>query len=133
MKFKKFEKKDRSSFNYWFNHWKAYNWVAWRLGVWSPRFLLHDIEKPWLMWLWKDYPKVQKYHRTHSRHHLAYQGKKERDWLGIVLDWECSRYTKIASPRTARQEAERVEREGTIQEATMVRRHIYPVLIELGL
>jgi len=52
------------------------------------------------------YEKVQKFHRTHSRHHLEYPG--ERDWEAMVIDWECSRYTKQASPRTAKEELERL-------------------------
>jgi len=52
------------------------------------------------------YEKVQKFHRLHSRHHLEYPG--ERDWEAMIIDWECSRYTKQASPRTAKEELERL-------------------------
>src|SRR5574344_1786585 len=45
---KKFKKEDKSSFPYWFSHWCAFQLVALSLGVWRPRHLLHDIEKPWL-------------------------------------------------------------------------------------
>ena len=66
MKFRKFDKEDRSTLPYWFNHWKAYNWVAWNLGVWKPKYLLHDIEKPWLKFFWGDYKRVQKWHKYHQ-------------------------------------------------------------------
>lgn len=101
-KFKKFTKEQRSSFSYWFNHWKAFNLVAKELHCWKLKYLFHDFEKPWLK-LFMDYPKVQKWHRTHNAHHLEYN--KEKDYEAMVIDWECSRYTKYAAPRTALQEA----------------------------
>lgn len=105
-KFKKFEKDERSSFSYWFNHWKAFNAVAKELGVWKLKYLFHDIEKPWLKLFMRDYKKVQKWHREHSAHHLEYKEAKTRgyDYEAMVIDWECSRYTKVASPRTALEE-----------------------------
>ena len=41
--FKKFDKGQRSSFKYWFNHYKAYNLTAIALGVVKPKYVLHDI------------------------------------------------------------------------------------------
>lgn len=102
-KFKKFTKEQRSSFSYWYNHWKAFNLVAKELHCWKLKYLFHDIEKPWLKLIWGDYKKVQKWHRTHNAHHLEYP--KEKDYEAMVIDWECSRYTKYAAPRTALQEA----------------------------
>lgn len=104
VKFKKFDKSQRSSFSYWFWHFLAFNLVAIELKAWKPKYLFHDIEKPWLKLIWRDYSKVQKWHRTHNSHHLEYKG--ERDWPAMVIDWECSRYTKYAAPRTAIEEAE---------------------------
>ena len=100
-----FSKEDRSSFPYWFAHWCAFNMVALVCKRWKFKYLFHDIEKPWLK-LFMPYEKVQKFHRLHSRHHLEYPG--ERDWEAMVIDWECSRYTKQASPRTAKEELERL-------------------------
>ena len=54
-----FSKSERSSFKQWFAHWCAHKMTALNLGMWKPKYLLHDIEKPWLMLLWKDYNKVQ--------------------------------------------------------------------------
>lgn len=59
MKFKKFDIKDKSKFSYWFWHWLAYNYTAVKLHAWRPKFLLHDIEKPWLKLIWGDYDKVK--------------------------------------------------------------------------
>lgn len=58
------------------------------------------------MLLWKDYNRVQKYHRSHNRHHLEYNGDKEYDFEAMVIDWECSRFTKSAAQLNARQEYE---------------------------
>ncbi len=102
-RYRKFDKSERSSFSYWFWHWKAFNKVAIELGVWKLKYLFHDIEKPFLKMFWRDYKKVQKWHRTHNRHHLEYKG--EKDFEAMVIDWECSRYTKENCPRNAIQEA----------------------------
>ena len=92
--FKQFDKGARSSFSYWFNHWKAFNLTAYYLGVWKFKYLFHDIEKPWMK-LFCDYKTVQKWHRTHNRHHAQYKGGIGKiDWEGLIIDNECSRYTK---------------------------------------
>lgn len=49
-----------------------------------------------------DYKKVQKFHRKHNAHHLEYIGK--HNWIDMIIDWECSRFTKESCPRTAIQE-----------------------------
>ena len=100
-----FTKEERSTFAYWFAHWCAFNMVALNCRAWKFKYLFHDWEKPWLR-LFLPYDKVQKFHRTHSRHHLEYCGKK--DYEGMVIDWECSRFTKEASPLTAREESDRL-------------------------
>ena len=103
-----FTKAERSGFKYWFAHWCAFNMTALNLKCWKPRFLLHDIEKPWLKLILRDYKKVQKWHRYHNAHHLEYlvknvitKNKIKADWLGMVIDWECSHFTKIDSPLLA--------------------------------
>lgn len=102
-KFPKFNKDQRSTFRYWFWHYLSFNMVARELKAWRFKYLFHDIEKPWLKLILRDYKKVQKWHRVHNSHHLEYKG--ERDWQAMVIDWECSRYTKFAAPRTAIEEA----------------------------
>lgn len=101
--FKQFSKAERSSFQYWYYHWKAFNLVALSLGTWKVKYLFHDIEKPWLKLFW-DYKKVQKWHREHNSHHAEYKGGINKiDWEGMVIDNECSRYTKSEAPMTARE------------------------------
>lgn len=138
-KFKKFDKSERSNLNYWFWHWLAYNMVAWNLGVWQPKWLLHDIEKPWLKLFWGDYKRVQKWHKYHNKHHIfsgRHYGLNKVDWLAAVIDWEASRYTKNAAPRTAREEVayllEDTEKY-TDDERREISRNCYPILDYLGL
>ena len=103
-----FTKEERSGFRYWFAHWCAFQMTALNLKCWKPRYLLHDIEKPWLKLLWGDYKLVQHWHRRHNSHHLEYYFKHHKaDWQAMVIDWECSRFTKEASPLTCREEMER--------------------------
>lgn len=105
--FSMFSKKDRSSFKYWFAHWCGFQVTALNLGIWKPKYLLHDIEKPWLKLLWGgDYKKVQKWHRTHNRHHLEYglkHGWDKIDWEALMIDWECCGLSKQEAQLDARE------------------------------
>lgn len=130
---KKFKKEEHSSFSYWFAHWCAFQMVALNLKCWHPRFLLHDIEKPWLMFFLKRYDKVQLWHRRNSRHHLSYKDDSKIDWLAMVIDWECSRFTKETSPRTAYQEYLRKYNKYLYHDkdegsAIWLKEHIVPIL-----
>lgn len=93
-----FTKSERSSFSYWFAHWCAFQMTALNLHHWRPKYLLHDIEKPFLK-LFLDYEKVQKWHRTHNSHHTEYKG--QWDTYAMVIDWECSRFTKVEAQLNA--------------------------------
>jgi hypothetical protein len=138
-KLKKFDKSQRSTFEYWINHYLAYNLVAMKLGVWKPKWLLHDIEKPWLKLLWVDYKRVQKWHKHHNKHHIFYGrrgGLNKVDWLAAVIDWEASRYTKLAAQKTAREEVESLltqTEKYTDDEREEIRKNCYPILDYLGI
>jgi hypothetical protein len=106
--------------------------TALNLGVWKFKYLFHDFEKPWLMLLWKDYPRVQKWHRTHNRHHLEYAGGKVYDFEAMVIDWECSRFTKSQSPLTAKEEYEKYISDSP-DVPTWVKHGIESTIIKLGL
>lgn len=98
-----FTRDDRSSFKYWFAHWCAFQMTALNLGVWRFKYLFHDWEKPWMRIFFK-YKIVQKWHRTHRRHHSEYgeiHGFNKVDWDEMLIDWECCHYTKIAQPLNA--------------------------------
>lgn len=110
--FPKFNRNERATFKYTFWHWMAFNLVAKELNAWKFKYLFHDIEKPWLKLILRDYSKVQKWHRAHNSHHLEYKG--DRDWEGMVIDWQCGRYTKHACPRTAIEEASYKLNDGSI-------------------
>lgn len=128
-----FDKSKRAKFDYWFAHWCAFNMTALNLGIWKIKYLFHDIEKPWLMLLWKDYSRVQKWHRKHNSHHMEYEDLWDAE--SMVLDWECSRFTKTDSPKTARETYEYFVNEkykNTYYEARL-KIEVFPVLKRLSL
>ena len=131
--FEKFNQDERSSFAYWYYHWKAFNLTAFHLGCWKFKYLFHDIENPWLLLFWRSYIRVQCYHRTHSNHHLEYEYKDKIDWEALVIDWECSRFTKYASPRNAYQEMCRLKYTFPPDFYKFIEQNMMPVLIRLGL
>ena len=103
-----FGKEDKSSFPYWFAHWCSFQVCALNLGLWKPKYLFHDFEKPWLKLFWP-YKKVQKWHREHNKHHLEYglkHGWDKVDWYALMIDWECSHMSKKQCPLNAREEME---------------------------
>lgn len=96
-----FKKEDKSKFNYWFAHWCAFNMTALNIGIWKFKYLFHDIEKPFLR-LFLPYDKVKKIHRKYNKHHLEYgirKGFDKVDWEALMIDWECSQYSKLTAPR----------------------------------
>lgn len=125
-----FTPEERSTFPYWFAHWCAFNMTALNLRCWKFRFLFHDIFKPWLR-LFLPYKKVQTIHRTHSRHHAEYKGKRY-DWLGMVIDWECSLYTKSVATLNARQKME-AYKEVNPEFYAKMKPNMEPILQKLGL
>ena len=96
-----FTPEEKSGFSYYFAHLFAYNMTALNLKCWKWKYLLHDIEKPWLKLLWGDYQKVREWHRKNNRHHLTYKNPNNIDWEAMILDWECSRFTKQDSKLNA--------------------------------
>jgi hypothetical protein len=111
--YKKFTKEQRSTFPYWFWHWLAFNDVARELHVWKFHHIFHDIEKPFLRLIFP-YKKVQKWHRTHNKHHLEYRRPELRNWVDMIIDWEASGRTKYACPRNAFEEANFKLKEGSM-------------------
>lgn len=102
-KFKCFPKKERSSFPYWYYHWKAFNLVAYYLHCWRFKYLFHDIEKPWLK-LFLSYDQVQRLHRKNNSHHLDYKkGIDNIDWLALIIDNESCRFTKADAQLNSRE------------------------------
>lgn len=105
----KFTKADRSTWRYFWAHWCAFQMVAITLGVWRPKHLFHDWYKPWLKMIGLKYSFIQHFHRTHANHHLEWldgHSPASMDWISLIVDWECSQYTKEACYRNAREEME---------------------------
>ena len=136
--FSMFTKQDRSSFKYWFAHWCGFQLTALNLGIWKPKYLLHDIEKPWLKLLWKgDYKKVQNWHRTHNRHHLEYglkHGWDKIDWEALMIDWECCGLSKQEAQLDARETLEyEINRDKWKPYADQISNHLNPLLFKYKL
>lgn len=67
-------------------------------GKISIRGILHDVDKLFL-YLFLDSEKVSKIHRKYSRHHD--RARTEKDFIQVVIDWECARLTKEDKPLNA--------------------------------
>lgn len=127
-----FKKSERSKFKYWFAHWCAFQMTALNLRCWKFKYLFHDFEKPWLR-LFFDYEIVQEIHRHNSRHHLEYKGGFEKiDWEALVIDWECSRFTKSSCILNAQGELKKLMRESIYYENTLPHK-IVPILKKFGI
>ena len=132
-----FRKSDRSSFKYWFAHWSAFQMTALNHKVWRWKYLLHDIEKPWLK-LFCKYSTVKEFHRAHADHHLDYgklHGWYKMDWTAAVIDWECSRFTKMDAQLNARDtlELQMKKDKWSDSDKVLIKHNIEMVLNRLGL
>lgn len=90
---------------YTLSHRKAYIDTAKRYGVYKFHHLFHDLDKVF-MYIFttkKQQKKVSKIHRKISRHHDNNIKKKEGDYIDMVIEWECARFTKPDKPLNARQ------------------------------
>lgn len=126
-----FDIKDKSTFSYWFAHWCAYQMTALNLKCWKFKYLFHDIEKPWLK-LFFPYEKVKKIHRINSKHHLEYKNRDKIDWYALIIDWECSHFTKIASKWTSREIMEhKMKNRPELKE--LLEKNMMPILNKLKL
>ena len=127
----RFTKAERSSFRYWFAHWCAFQLTALNLRIWKFKYLFHDCEKPWLKLIWP-YKKVQSFHRFHNKHHLEYgleHGFDKVDWEALMIDWECSEYTKEKCPLDCRGEMEnKISQNAWKDYEAKIRSHLEPLL-----
>ena len=130
---KKFDNSKRGTILYTLCHWFAFNLTAIKLHHWRPKYLLHDLDKPFLMlWFRNDYTKVRNFHKEHNRHHLRYKGKKGFDWWAMMIDWECSHLTKTEKPWRAAETME-IQIKNYPKMEKEIREHITPILIKTGL
>lgn len=136
---KGFNKDSRSKWDYWFAHWCAFQLTAVTLHCWKLKYLLHDIEKPFLLTFSKDYSWVQSWHRKHNRHHTEWALCHDLcwdkiDWEAAIIDWECSALTKSEAQMNARETLDWLVGHGKWQEyKDQILEHALPVLKRLGL
>lgn len=84
-------------------HRKAFRMVEEKLlGHNTYRGYVHDIDKVFLLFF---LPRktVHKLHRTYARHHINTLKKTYDDYVEMVIDWECARFTKPDKPLNAKQ------------------------------
>ena len=86
-----------NSIKYTLAHRKAFLKVEKSLiGKNTLRGYIHDLDKVFLKMLF-DKKTVQKIHRNYSRHHNK-KAHTKSDYIQMVIDWECARYTKPDKP-----------------------------------
>lgn len=93
-----------SKMKYTIKHRKYYRIVAKELGVFKPRHYLHDLDKLILLFFTKPKhnKKISNFHRNYSRHHDNNKNKTRNDYIDMIIDWECARFTKPDKPLNAR-------------------------------
>lgn len=109
---------------YTLNHRKAFRQVEKQLlGHNTVRSLFHDLDK--VFWyLIFDHKTVHTWHRKMTRHHEL-RASTHADYIQMVVDWECARFTKPDKPLNARQTLEKFY--------PQLKTKILPILDELGL
>lgn len=87
---------------YTLEHRKAFRKVEKELlGHNTWRSLVHDIDKVILYNFW-EHKKVKEFHRKTARHHVENDIRKNKgDYIEMVIDWECARFSKPDKPLNA--------------------------------
>ena len=93
-------KRRKYTFSRWIKHLVAFNKTAINLKGWKLKYIVHDIDKPFLN-LIKSNEYVKNYHRSHSKHHVEYPNIMKQDYEAMVIDWESSIITKPNKPLNA--------------------------------
>lgn len=98
----KHRKENIGAIRYTQEHRKAYRKVEKELlGHNTWRSLVHDFDKVILYNVWP-HSRVKNFHRNTARHHIESKWKKTRaDYIDMIIDWECARYTKPDKPLNA--------------------------------
>ena len=75
-------------------HRKAYKRVEKQLlGHNTWRSLVHDLDKV-ILYNFLPFKKVKEFHRKTARHHDNNIKKSVNDYIDMIIDWECARFTK---------------------------------------
>ena len=98
----KYRKENIAAIKYTKEHRKAFKKIEKEiLGHNTIRSIVHDLDKVILYNVWP-HKKVKKFHRRTARHHIESKAKKNRsDYIEMIIDWECARYTKPDKPLNA--------------------------------
>ena len=70
------------------------------LGHNTWRSFVHDLDKV-ILYNLLPHSKVKEIHRKYARHHDNDIKKTENDYIEMIIDWECARYTKPDKPLNA--------------------------------
>lgn len=93
--------KNAEHIKYTLDHRKAFREVEKQLlGHNTFRSLFHDLDKVFL-YRFFDHEEVHNWHRAHMRHHED-KARTYNDYVQMVIDWECARFTKPDKPLNAR-------------------------------
>lgn len=85
---------------YTIKHRKAFRQVEKQLyGKVSFRGYVHDLDKIFLYLIF-GVNRASTIHRKYARHHIA-KAKTDKDFVEMVIDWECARLTKSDKPLNA--------------------------------
>lgn len=71
------------------------------LGKNTVRSLFHDLDKV-ILYLFLPHDIVHNIHQKYSRHHAA-RARTRNDFIQMIIDWECARFTKPDKPLNAYQ------------------------------
>ncbi|MBD5400205.1 hypothetical protein HDR61_00435 [bacterium] len=101
------------------------------LGHNTMRGYMHDLDKllflyPWAFITGRDKKWAHNKHRANQRHHVENkQQKTRRDYIEMIIDWECARFTKPDKPLNAYETMRKFY--------PQLEPQILPILRELGL
>ena len=91
---------DLAHIKYTWEHKKAFLRVEKRMtDVNTIRGYLHDCDKI-IMYLFMNARKAHKIHRSRARHHTK-SARTREDYIEMLIDWECARFTKGDKPLDA--------------------------------
>jgi len=97
----KHRKENLNAINYTKAHRKSYKNVEKQLlGHNTWRSLVHDLDKV-ILYNFLPFEKVKSFHRKTARHHKNNLKKTRNDYIDMIIDWECARFTKPDKPLNA--------------------------------
>lgn len=97
----KYRKDNKNAIIYSKEHRKAFKNIEKQyLGYNTWRSLVHDLDKV-ILYNFMPHKKVKQFHLKTARHHDNNIKKNKNDYIEMIIDWECARYTKPDKPLNA--------------------------------